>query len=61
LQLTPIERYAVGMMESQMEDEVAEELKIAEVSLFVLRADALLLAHSLTSLFFWLSVKSNHL
>ena len=30
-QLTPIERYAVGMMESQMEDEVAEELKMAEV------------------------------
>ena len=30
-QLTPIERYAVGMMEAQMEDEVAEELKMAEV------------------------------
>ncbi|KAK7474437.1 hypothetical protein BaRGS_00034320 [Batillaria attramentaria] len=29
-ELTPIERYAVGLVESQMEDEVAEELKMAE-------------------------------
>lgn len=31
-QLSPIERYAVALMEAQMEDEVAEELKMAEVS-----------------------------
>ncbi|XP_070205034.1 helicase domino-like isoform X4 [Littorina saxatilis] len=29
-ELSPIERYAVGQVESQMEDEVAEELKMAE-------------------------------
>lgn len=34
-QLTPIERYAVTFVEMQNEDEVSEELKMAEVQDFI--------------------------